>query len=745
MWQFTPFAAPFVLIGLMCAWAAHVAYRRRAFPGALPFSLLMAAIAGWTWLNAVEKSLTALGPRQFVSTLLYVFILAAPAAWLWFAVRYCGWSRRLPAWASKLLWVEPALVLLLSATDSQHGLFRSRMEMSTDGSYAVMAIAYGPLFWAHVVYTYAIFALGAALVFWRFNRRPQGNRGRRIVLLLGMLAPVLGNAAYVFGLQPQRHVDWTPIYFAVTGLCAFGVLFEIRIFDVLPIARDFVVDRMSDAVLVLDGQGRLLDANRAGRRLLPIRMRAAKGQPVPSLLPTLPFEDARAKLEAEWSCERDSKVYDVCWTILREDDVVVGSVVRLTDVTARKQAELERRRLEDAVRNAQRLESLKVLTGGVAHDFNNLLHAVLGNAELARLQLPPCSPAMRLISNIVHSTQQASNLSNQMLAFTGKRSGTEVPVDLCDLIEQNAELLRAAATRQATFELDLATNLPLVSGDPLQLRQILIHLVMNASEALGDQPGAVCIRTRQASVTAQDLAAAQVFGGIESGVQVMLEVVDSGSGIDPSALPRIFDPFFSTKFAGRGLGLAVVSGIVRSYGGAILVDSTPGGGSSFRVLLPALNRPDAQGTSSPGEASTPRSSAPQRCKATILVADDEECIRELSRRVLSHHGYQVLTAADGGEALFLFRKHEPDVDLVLLDLTMPVLGGAAVYREIFSRRPRLPVVLSSGFDESEALAAFSPDERPMFLGKPYHVADLLELVHRTLLERSVSGDAPRKH
>ena len=303
-----------------------------------------------------------------------------------------------------------------------------------------------------------------------------------------------------------------------------------------------------------------------------------------------------------------------------------GRVVRIfgagQDITERKQAEEEREHLQAQVLHAQKLESLGVLAGGIAHDFNNLLTAILGNADLALMDLPADSPVRQSLAEIGKAARRASELSNQMLAYSGRGRFIVGPINLSDLVREMGELLGVSISKKAIVEYDLAPNLSATIADAAQLRQVVINLITNASEALGEQEGTITLRTRAVQVEQKQLAEAYLSEGASGGRYVSLEVSDTGCGMDEATKARIFDPFFTTKFAGRGLGLAAVLGIVRGHQGAIKVDSTPGVGTTFTVLFPCTEQPvePVAQTESP-------EALPQGAGSTIPVVDDEESAR----------------------------------------------------------------------------------------------------------------------
>jgi PAS domain S-box-containing protein len=357
-WQNTPFTVPLLLIGLLCGWSAYAGWRRRAFPGAAPFALLMAAMAGWALINLVEKSLVNYDLRQAVSTFVYVFIVTVPGAWLVFAARFSRHERWLSRPVLGLLFVEPVLVLGLVFTNPFHGLFRAATEMRADGPYVVMVITQGPLFYVNAAYTYLLFAAGAVLLVMGVARRPGGTVARTAFVIVGMAVPVLGNAAYVFHLQPPWLSDLTPVFFAVPGLVAAWLLLRVRGFDVLPIARDFVLDGLGDAVFVLDTHYRILDANAPARSLLP-DPRGARRQPLAEAFPEL------GRCLPAWGCSGEStteirllragaeQFWEVHVLPLADNDITVGILVRLSEVTERRRAAEARSQLAAIVESSE--------------------------------------------------------------------------------------------------------------------------------------------------------------------------------------------------------------------------------------------------------------------------------------------------------------------------------------------------------------------------------------------------------
>ena len=397
------------------------------------------------------------------------------------------------------------------------------------------------------------------------------------------------------------------------------------------------------------------------------------------------------------------------------------------DVTERKRSDEERQALEAHVQQAQRLESLGVLAGGIAHDFNNILSSVLGNADLALTSLPSYSPARENLAEIMRASGRAAALCREMLAYSGRGKFVTEAIDLSALIEGMLDLLKSTISKKAHLDLHLAKGLPPLEGDPSQLSQVIMNLVINASEALGETGGEISIFTRVRETTREDLRQCYTQPDLPSGRYITLELSDTGCGMSEDTLAHLFDPFFSTKFTGRGLGLSAVLGIVRGHKGALRVCSEPGQGTTFEINFPA-----AQGVAGVlADAEAPETED-WHAEGTVLLVDDEEPIRALAGRMLSHLGFTVLTAADGREAVEVYRRHKGDISLVVLDLTMPQMDGQETFRELRTLDPGVRVVMSSGYTEQEATAHFSDEYLAGFLQKPYTMAELIEQLRAVL-------------
>lgn len=395
------------------------------------------------------------------------------------------------------------------------------------------------------------------------------------------------------------------------------------------------------------------------------------------------------------------------------------------DITDKRRVEEEKRQLELQVQQAQKLESLGVLAGGIAHDFNNILMAILGNADLALAEMESDSPVRTTVEEIILGARRASDLCRQLLAYSGHGRFVIEPLNLSRLVREMVRMLEVAISKKAILRVECAETLPAIEADGTQIRQVIMNLVLNASEAIGSRSGVIAVRTGVKDCSREFLNRTLLGKRLEPGLYVYLEVADTGCGMDRDTMARIFEPFFTTKFTGRGLGLSAVLGIVRSHDGTIEVESEPGKGSTFRVYFPVSEKALAQ-------EGTENLHVPWRGTGTVLVVDDEETVRVLAARMLERCGFKVLVAKDGREAMEVLSQHAQEITAVLLDLTMPHMDGREALEQIRKLNANLPVVLSSGYSEHDLSTRFRDFSNVSFLEKPYTRAGLITAFRKLL-------------
>ena len=503
-------------------------------------------------------------------------------------------------------------------------------------------------------------------------------------------------------------------------------------------------DSAQDAIIILDNEGNISLWNEAAERMFGYTREEALGRGLHRLLVPRRYYDAykkgfsRFRKTGKGSAVGKTLEYSAIRKNGLEFPIELSlSSVKLEgkwnaigivrDITERKRAEEEKLALERQVLHAQKLESLGLLAGGIAHDFNNLLMSILGNADLALHELSPMSPARRNLQEIEKVSRRAAELAKQMLAYSGKGQFVIEPIKAGELVEEMTHLLEVSISKKALLKYNFAENLLTFDGDVMQIRQIIMNLITNASEAIGDRSGVIALSTgamdcdRAYLDGVNEVLRAVLDEPLPEGLYIYLEVADTGCGMDAKTIDKIFDPFFSTKFTGRGLGMSVVLGIVRGHKGAIKIHSEVGKGTTFRILFPVSELPG----NGIAKRKKDESEGDDWCGGgTVLLIDDEEMIRAVCKRMLKVMGFSVVMAQDGREALKVFGEHADEIVCVLLDLTMPHMDGEEAFREMQRLDPGVKVILCSGYNEQEATQRFAGKGLAGFLQKPYSMAEL---------------------
>ena len=491
--------------------------------------------------------------------------------------------------------------------------------------------------------------------------------------------------------------------------------------------------------IITDAEGRPTDyiflaVNRAFEALTGLEREAIVGRRVTEVLPGIehdPFIEiyGRVALTGEpIRFEQYSSPLKKHYDIQAYSPAKGQFVAAFVDITERVLAEEARRKLEARVQHADKIESLAMLAGGVAHDFNNLLLSIVGNVDLLALQFPPTSPVHTKLANIRLATAQATDLARQMLAYSGKGRATRELLELGSLVGNAIPMLRATISDKALLRVEsVDCRKLLVEADKTQVQQVLLNLVTNAAEAMADGIGTVTIACRPWRCDEMQLDASCWCEGTATGEYCAIEVADTGTGMSRETVASCFDPFFSTKFVGRGLGLAAVMGIVKAHRGTIQIESEPGRGTTVRILLPvavvsaSLDQPQpAHSAAAKRDVAEPET----LCKGTVLVVDDEALVRDVAGKMLRSLGYAVVTAQDGREAISRFAEGPDGIACVLLDLSMPDMSGLAVFPELQRIRPNVPILLTSGYQHSAAPDAADASAQPPFIQKPYSLDEL---------------------
>lgn len=493
-------------------------------------------------------------------------------------------------------------------------------------------------------------------------------------------------------------------------------------------------------IMLIDKQFNILGVNRFLLNMLNIteeelRKRkcyqcfhnAAAFEPPPNC-PAKKLLDTGGTETMEMEVEELGKIYLVSCSPIRDEHGELQKIIHIaTDVTEQRRAERERLRLEAELQHAKKLESLGALAGGIAHDFNNILMAILGNADVLLLDQAPDSVAARYLKDIIAAANRANVLCQQMLAYSGKGRFTLKTMDLRDAMRT----LAATIAIPASSNVQLHTNFPesplYLEGDEAQLGQVTINLIANALDAIGAAAGTITVSGYAQTIRTVEEGEKFLPEKLAEGDYVCFEVTDTGQGMDASTVERLFDPFFSTKFTGRGLGMAAVLGIVRGHKGGIQVESAPGNGATIRVLLPAVAGPAPMERA----AAAPSLDVVQY-SGKVLVVDDEQTVRTTARRMLMRAGFEAYLAADGLKGLEVFQQHRDEICCVLLDLTMPNMDGDEVIRRLSALGAGVPIILMSGYSEQEIRERFADAGVAGFLEKPFKVLTLQEAILKAI-------------
>jgi signal transduction histidine kinase/CheY-like chemotaxis protein len=732
------FSEALAYLAVVCAGGLALFVFLRRPPEPIWPSLFFVTGAAFVWaLGEALTSFVMTSPSAYWTALLldYVGILLLPPVWWLFALRFAELHGRPVRWAGVGVKYGPlvlaAILWVVLLTNPWHGAFIVP-HVGAPNDYR--------LWWfVQAAVAYLLLIAVTVLFLWlRWTLRGTAVRRQLDIMLAATLISPAFNLLYVTR-TVDVGFDLTIVSFVIaTGIFVFGI-YRHQLFVLSPITLQHVIRGDHDGLLILDRNHRLLQANPAAEDLLGrdslrphadvFSVLAERLSETDSGDPVGPPEQLRETLLRT----ADPQVghvfglrHPTCHWVRIESSTIpgrkgetIGTGIRLSDITAQKRVEEERRNFETRVQHAQKLESLGVLAGGIAHDFNNLLMAIMGNADLAMQELPDDSPAHPSVEEIKQASRRAAALCEQMLAYAGEGRFIVEPTSINTIVEDLVHLLRTSIGKKAVLNIHLGHDLPAINADASQIQQVVMNLITNASESLGDEIGKINITTGVMECGEDCLSQNYLRDELPGGPYVYLRVADTGCGMDEDTQEKLFEPFYSSKFTGRGLGLSAVLGIIRGHSGAIVLDSALGHGTTVEVFFPAIS--SAAPTAEEEEDQTDEE---WRGTGTLLLVEDEKAVREVGERMLQSLGFDVLTAVDGVEALELYRKHMDEIVCVVLDLTMPRMDGHETIVQLKAIREDVRVLLVSGFSESEVSARVGPGSVSAFMQKPFGVAAL---------------------
>ncbi|MCB9155948.1 MAG: response regulator [Caldilineaceae bacterium] len=727
----------------LCVLLSWLAWRRRNEVGAPLFMVLMFACGIWSFGYGMELFADTIVVKRVWYDVSYWGIALIAPAWLGFMMQISGHAQRLPRFLIPLLFVESALLIVLNYTNDWHGWLWSGFWIWNWYGLPFLMANRAVGFLIHTAYAYVLLIIGFVFYGIYLLRSPKIAVLQIGILLLGVLLPFAANILDVLQMPVLGPINLTPIALTTVGAGAGWFVFRFRISDLLFVVGSTVFQQMQDGVLVLDLERSVRNLNPAALQLLGRTEAELNNRHVVTVLPwadaffeRLPTPAAREPADQQpspmWRCELMSggavQYIELTVTPLYNPrGRLQGELVVLHDVTGQQH-------MEEALRHAHRMEGVGLLAGGIAHDFNNLLTSIMGQNALALHHLPPDASARKNIEKSMLSAKRAADLTRQLLAYAGKGQLMVEPLDLNEAILENVALMESAVPKKIDFSLSLADTLPTIQADRGHIQSIVMNLVLNAVEAIGDAAGNITIKTLARKMPRTAFESFMQAEKLTPGTYVCLSVQDSGRGMDAETINLIFDPFFSTKSGGRGLGLSTTLGIVHSHSGSMRVRSSPGSGAVFELILPVRESELPFVTLKHEGADTPHV---EPLAGAVLVIDDEEAVREALEDLLASFGLQVELARDGLEGLRCYDAGKGAFDLVMLDMSMPVMDGMETYRHLRGRSPQLPILLMSGYSDAIQSGKQERDAHTLFIHKPY-TTDKLRSAITELMRKEVS-------
>ena len=709
-----------ILVGM-----AVMVWRKKHAPGASALVVYIAGNLWWTLCYAFYLSHLSqqLPTSDFWLRLMFVGVVTIPPAFLIFSFQYTNRTTWVSRRTVALLLIEPILLNLSIWTDSIHGLFTG------DPTWVSSRVFIGgTAFWLHVVYCYIMITISLGLLFWHAVISRAVFRIQSLLILLSLNIPAIANIVYVFKLGPWPTLDFTPLGLAISGIILAFAVFRRKLFDLIPVARDAIVEEMTDGLLVIDLETRIVDINPAAKIILGINIPSVLGMPGDKVISFWQRISSCLATDTDFAEEifLDEKVplyLNVRIRPLRDfRGQKIGWFFMIQDITGHKQAEEEKRRLEERLQHADKMESIGTLAGGIAHDFNNLLMGIQGYASLMLMTLDSSDPNRERIKRIEDQVQSGAELTRQLLGFARGGRYEVKPTDMNDIIEKTSFMF-GRTKKEITINKKYENDLFPVEVDRGQMEQVFMNLYVNAWQAM-PAGGNLYLETHNIFLNDEQALASSV----EPGLYVKISITDTGTGMDEKTKERIFDPFFTTKAMGRGtgLGLATVYGIIKGHKGLINVYSEPGHGTTFSIYLPSLDKGVEVVKEEVATAKVVRGTE------TILLVDDEKMVLEVNSEMLESMGYQIYAVGSGQEAITIYTDKQNEIDLVILDMIMPVMSGGETFDRLRKINPEIKVLLSSGYSLNGEARTFMDRGCNGFLQKPFQIAKLSQKVRELL-------------
>jgi PAS domain S-box-containing protein len=747
----------FISLATSAAVGIYCWIRRSEVPAADAYGFVAFSQALWTLGFIFELVTPSLGRKLFWDDFQYIGAAGFLVGFLAFTLVYTRREPKRIGWICLLASI-PLVVMVASVFMEAP----ANVRVVDIGPLQSLLYDFRPITDLMSVYGYAVYVVCLGMLISCYMRSHPLYRKQIGLIIAGSAAPVLGTALMQTLLKDHPARDISPLTFAINNIVVAWGLFRYGMFDIVPVARHAVIDSMTDAVFVLDGSNRLVDFNQAAQKILGLPASEIIGRPAGTIFwPALrdPYNDERTEIEVEIGGEQRS----IEVTVQPLNDAQGrhrGRVLTMRDVTQRKRmdgelrrhrdhledlvtertAELtaaneqlreriaERERLEDQLRQAQKMEAIGRLAGGIAHDFNNLLTAILGYSHLLLSDPGAGEPIREAAEAIRRSGERAASLTAQLLAFSRKQRLDPRVLDLNLIVSEIERMLLRVVGEQIEVITVLQPRLAHVEADPNQIEHILMNLVVNSRDAM-PEGGKLIVETRD--VILDEVTLEEEQPGLRPAAVprlfVVLSVKDTGVGMDEATQKRIFEPFFTTKEMGKGtgLGLSMVYGTVKQSGGHISVESRPGRGTTFKIYLPATGKiavSDQQG---------PELSELLRGTETILLVEDEDMVRALARQALERYGYRVLDASCGLAALAAAERYRGKIDLMITDVVMPDMNGIQLAEQVRAVFPETKVLYMSGYSE-DITGSRDSGEMTNFVPKPFTPAFLARKVRQTL-------------